>query len=233
MAWRCENRKSFIVEARSPTRTTPDRRGVLRAAWVMTAAGVIFMIPVVGSAGIHANFEDDPAERLAGLEAHYTSFWVGSVLLSIGWLLMGIGMYLLCRSLAEYETGRSATVLRVAGAVMLVPFVVLMVFYLVPEGWGLTAAEYAALADDPQPLWETVLIVAVAAVLVAGWVAVSTVLARSQYWPTWLGWVFGLLGLATIATQLPLFAALGAIVLGITVWRQTQRVGNVATEPLT
>ena len=58
----------------------------------------------------------------------------------------------------------------------------------------------------------------------------STILARSRYWPTWLGWVFGLLGLATIVTQLPLFAAIGAIVLGITVWRQTERLGNVATE---
>ena len=73
-------------------RTTFDRRGVLRAAGVMVLAGVIFMIPVVAFPGIHANFDEDPAARLAGLEAHYTNFWIGSALLSIGWLLMGIGL---------------------------------------------------------------------------------------------------------------------------------------------
>ena len=218
------------MHTEKPPNTTPDRHGILRAAWTIVAAGVIFMIPVIGSAGIHANFEDDPAERLAGLEAHYTSFWIGSVLLSIGWLLMGIGMYLLCRSLAEYETGRSATVLRTAGWLLLVPFMVLAVVYLSPEAWGLSAAEYAALADEPQPVWETVLQVAVAVVLFAGWATVSTVLARSRHWPTWLGWVFGLFGLATIVTRLPLFAALGAIVLGVTVWRRTKRGDDAATE---
>ena len=210
--------------------TRDNRRDVLRAAGVMTAAGVIFMIPVVGFPGVHANFEEDPAARLAGLEAHYTNFWIGSALLSVGWLLMGIGLYLLCRSLANFETGRSATVLRVVGPVLLVPFLVLTVVYLVPQGWGLSAAEYAALADEPQAAWVTVLQVAVVAVILVGWVTVSTVLARSEHWPTWLGVVFGLLGLATIVTLLPLFAALGAIVLGVTVWRRTRRE-DVATAP--
>jgi hypothetical protein len=205
-----------------------NRRDVLRAAGIMTLAGVIFMIPVVGFPGIHANFEDDPAARLAGLEAHYTNFWIGSALFSVGWLLMGIGMYMLCRSLADVETGRSATALRVVGSVLLVPFLLLTVGYLVPQGWGLSAAEYAALADEPQATWLTALQVAIVAVILAGWITVSVVLARSEHWPTWLGVVFGLFGLATIVTLLPLFAALGAIVLGVTVRRRT-REGDVVT----
>jgi hypothetical protein len=171
-----------------------------------------------------------PAARLAGLEAHYTNFWIGSALLSIGWLLMGIGLYLLCRSLADLETGRSATILRVTGTVLLVPFLVLTVVYLLPQAWGLSAAEYAALADEPQAAWVTVAQVAVAAVILAGWTIVAVVLARSHRWPTWLGVVFGLFGLATVVTLLPLFAALGAIVLGVTVWRRTLR-GDDATAP--
>jgi hypothetical protein len=196
----------------------------------MVLAGVIFMIPVVAFPGIHANFDEDPAARLAGLEAHYTNFWIGSALLSIGWLLMGIGLYLLCRSLADLETGRSATILRVTGTVLLVPFLVLTVVYLLPQAWGLSAAEYAALADEPQAAWVTVAQVAVAAVILAGWTIVAVVLARSHRWPTWLGVVFGLFGLATVVTLLPLFAALGAIVLGVTVWRRTLR-GDDATAP--
>jgi hypothetical protein len=205
-------------------------RGVVPAAGIMALAGFVFMVPVVGFPGIHANFNPDSAERLAELEAHYTNFWIGSALLSIGWLLMGIGLLLLCRRLAALETGRSATVLTVTGRVLLLPFLVLTVAYLVPQGWGLSAAEYAALADEPQAVWVTGLQAAVAAVILVGWATVSFVIARSQHWPTWLGAVFGLLGLATIVTQLPLFAALGAIVLGVTVWRRTRR-GDVATAP--
>ena len=209
----------------------PDAK-LLRAAGVMASAGVIFMIPVVGFPGIHANFEDDPTARLAGLEAHYTNYLIGSALLSVGWLLMGIGMYLLCRSLADLETGRSATVLRVTGTVLLVPFLVLTVAYLQYEAWGLGAAEYAALTDEPEAAWVTIALAAVAVVILVGWMTVSTVLARSQHWPTWLGVVFGILGLATVVTQLPLFAALGAIVVGVTVWRRARRE-DVATVPPT
>lgn len=207
-----------------------DRRGVVRAAWIMALAGVVFMIPVVGFPGIHANFNTDPTERLAGLEAHYTNFWIGSALLSLGWLLMGIGLFLLCSRLAALETGRYATVLTVTGRVLLVPFLILTVAYLVPQGWGLSAAEYAALADEPQAVWMTVGQVATAAVILIGWTAVAFVIARSQHWPTWLGVVFGLLGLATVVTLLPLFAAIGAIILGVTVSRRTRR-GDVATAP--
>lgn len=214
------------------SRTSQPDAKLLRAAGVMASAGVIFMIPVVGFPGIHANFEDDPAARLAGLEAHYTNYLIGSALLSIGWLLMGIGMYLLCRSLADLETGRSATVLRVTGTVLLVPFLVLTVGYLQYEAWGLGAAEYAALADEPEAAWVTVALAAVAVVILVGWMTVSTVLARSQHWPTWMGVVFGILGLATVVTQLPLFAALGAIVVGVTVWRRARRE-DVATVPPT
>lgn len=60
----------------------------------------------------------------------------------------------------------------------------------------------------------------------------SSVTSNQHETHTYVPWVFGLLGLATIVTQLPLFAALGAIVLGITVWRQTERVDNVAKETL-
>jgi uncharacterized protein (DUF58 family) len=70
----------------------------------------------------------------------------------------------------------------------------------------------------------------VVAVILVGWTAVAFVIARSQHWPTWLGVVFGLLGLATIVTLLPLFAALGAIILGVTVSKRTRR-GDVATAP--
>ncbi len=218
------------MQADGLTATDFDRNGVVRAAGIMALAGVVFMVPVVGFPGIHANFEEDPATRLAGLEAHYTNFWIGSALLSVGWLLMGIGLSLLCSRLAALETGRSATVLRVTGRVLLVPFLVLTVAYLVPQGWGLSAAEYAALADEPQAAWVTVGQAAVVAVILAGWTAVAFIIARSQYWPTWLGVVFGLLGLATIVTLLPLFAALGAIILGVTVSKLTRR-GDVATAP--
>ncbi len=207
-----------------------DRRGVVRAAWIMALSGVVFMIPVVGFPGIHTNFNTDPTERLAGLEAHYTNFWIGSALLSLGWLLMGIGLFLLCSRLAALESGRSATVLTVTGGVLLVPFLILTVAYLVPQGWGLSAAEYAALADEPQAVWMTVGQVATAAVILVGWTAVAFAIARSKHWPTWLGVVFGLLGLATVVTLLPLFAAIGAIILGATVSRRTRR-GDVATAP--
>ena len=217
----------MVTRAATSTRTaapdTDDRGGVLRAAGVMAAGGVTFMIPVIGFPGIHANFEDDPAARLAGLEAHYTNYLVGSVLLSLGWLLMGIGLFLLCRRLGELETGRSATILRVTGPVLLVPFLVLTVLYLVPEAWGMSAAEWAALADEPDPGWVSALMTAVVATILVGWVTISTILARSEHWPTWLGLVFGILGLATVLTQLPLFAAIGAIVLGATVWRRSRR----------
>lgn len=202
---------------------TADRSGVLRAAGVMAAGGVVFMIPVIGFPGIHANFEEDPAARLAGLEAHYTNYLVGSVLLSLGWLIMGIGMLLLCRRLAELESDRTAAVLRATGAVLLVPFLVLTVTYLVPSAWSMTAAEWAAAGDEPEPGWLSALLLAVTGVILVGWMIVSTILARSQHWPTWLGVVFGILGLATILTQLPLFAAIGAIVLGATVWRESRR----------
>lgn len=202
---------------------TDDRGGVLRAAGVMAAGGVVFMIPVVGFPGIHANFEEDPATRLAGLEAHWTNYLIGSALLSLGWLLMGIGLFMLCRRLSELETGRSAKLLGVAGAALLVSFLVLAVIYLVPEAWAMTPAEWSALADEPQATWQSVLMVAGIVVILLGWATVSTILARSQQWPTWLGVVFGLFGLATIVTQLPLFAALGAIVLGTNVWRRSRR----------
>jgi hypothetical protein len=205
-----------------------DDRQVVRAAWTMAAGGVVFMVPVVGFPGVHANFEEDPAARLAGLEAHFTNFWIGSVLFSIGWLLMGVGLLLLCRGLAALESGRSTTVLRVTGPVLLVPFLVLSVVYLSPDAWGMSAAEYAALADEPQAGWLTLLQAVVVVVILVGWMTVSTILARSEHWPTWLGIVFGVLGLATIVTQLPLFAAIGAIVLGTTVWRRT-RSGDRAT----
>ncbi len=208
-----------------------DRSGVLRAAGVMAAGGVIFMIPVVGFPGIHANFEDDPAARLAGLEAHYTNYLIGSVLLSLGWLLMGIGLLLLCRSLGELETGRSATVLRVVGPVLLVPFLALTVLYLVPEAWGMSAAEWAARADEQDPGWMNALWIAVTATILVGWMTISTILARSEHWPTWLGMVFGIFGLATVVTQLPLFAAIGAIVLGATVWRRSRRWDAATASP--
>lgn len=218
------------MQADGSTATDFDRSGVVRAAGIMALAGVVFMVPVVGFPGIHANFNPDSAERLTGLEAHYTNFWIGSALLSVGWLLMGIGLFLLCSRLAALETGRSATVLRVTGRVLFLPFLVLTVAYLVPQGWGLSAAEYAALADEPQAVWVTVGQAAVVAVILVGWTAVAFVIARSQHWPTWLGVVFGLLGLATIVTLLPLFAALGAIILGVTVSRRSRR-GDVATAP--
>ncbi|MBY5163572.1 hypothetical protein [Salsipaludibacter albus] len=208
---------------RTATPGAGDRSGVLRAAGVMAAGGVTFMIPVIGFPGIHANFEEDPAARLAGLEAHYTNYLVGSVLLSLGWLLMGIGLFLLCRRLAELESDWTATVLRVTGTVLLVPFLVLTLVYLVPEAWSLTAAEWAAAGDEPEPGWLSALQLAVTGVILVGWMIVSTILARSRHWPTWLGVVFGILGLATIVTQLPLFAAIGAIVLGATVWRESRR----------
>ncbi len=208
-----------------------DRRGVLRAAGTMAAGGMAFMIPVVGFPGIHANFEDDPAARLAGLEAHYTNYLIGSALLSLGWLLMGIGLFMLCRSLSRLETGRSARLLGVAGPTLLVSFLVLAVIYLVPEAWGMTAAEWAALADEPQATWRTALQVVGGVIILLGWGTVSTILARSQHWPTWLGVVFGILGLATIVTQLPLFAAIGAIVLSATVWRRSRRRDMVTASP--
>ncbi len=211
------------MQTEMATRDTDDRPGVLRAAWVMASGGVVFMIPVVGFPGIHANFEEDPAARLAGLEAHYTNYLAGSVLLSLGWLLMGVGLFLLCRRLGELEIGRSATVLRVAGPVLLVPFLVLTVIYVVPQAWGSTAAEWAALADESDPVWLTATQGTVIAAILIGWVTVSTVLARSEHWPTWLGVVFGVLGVVTVVTQLPLFAAIGAIVLGTTVWRRSRR----------
>lgn len=211
------------MQTATTTETSEDRRGVLRAAGVMAAGGVVFMIPVVGFPGVHANFEDDPAARLAGLEAHYTNYLIGSVMFSLGWLLMGIGLLLLCTRLAELETGRTALVLRATGRVLLVPFAALAVVYAVPEAWTVSAAEWAALADEPQPGWMVAGQIAVMAVVLIGWMTVSTILARSEHWPTWLGVTFGVLGLATVATQLPLFAAIGAIVLGVTVWRRSRR----------
>lgn len=209
-------------------RRTDDRRGVLRAAGVMVAGGVVFMIPVIGFPGIHANFEDDPTARLAGLEAHYTNYLIGSALLSLGWLLMGIGLFMLCRRLGGLETGRRATILTLTGPALLVLFLVLAGAYLVPQAWDMTAAEWAALAEEPDPAWVIVTQVTVMAVILIGWTTVSTILARSEHWPTWLGVVFGIFGLATVVTQLPLFAALGAIVLGATV-RRRSRHGNTTT----
>jgi hypothetical protein len=215
----------------SRTRTGDDRQGVLRAAGMMAAGGLVFMVPVVGFPGVHANFDDDPAARLAGLEAHFTNFWIGSVLFSIGWLLMGVGLFLLCRSLAALETGRSASVLRATGPMLLVPFLVLAVVYVSPDSWGMSAAEYAASSDEPQAGWLTVMQMAVVVVILLGWMTVSVILARSEHWPTWLGITFGVLGLATIVTQLPLFAAIGAIVLGVTVWRRARRGAATAPQP--
>lgn len=213
-------------------RRTTSLSGVARAAGIMALGGVIFMIPVVGFPGIHANFEEDPATRLAGLEAHWTNFWIGSALFSIAWLLIGFGLFLLCRSLADLEVGRSATVLRVTGSVLVVPFLALAAAYihLLPMGWGLSPSEYAALADEPQAAWLTAGQATTAVVILIGWLVVSTIVARSEHWPTWLGVVFALMGVLTVVTQLPLFAAIGAIVLGVTVWRRTRR-GDLATAP--
>jgi hypothetical protein len=205
-----------------------DRRGVVRAAGVMAAGGIVFMIPVVGFPGIHANFEDDAAARLAGLEAHWGNYLFGSVLLSLGWLLMGIGIFLLGRRLSDLETGRTASTLRVTGAVLLAPFLALSVLYVVPEAWTMTPAEWAALGDDADPAWMNALWAVVTGVTLVGWLTISTILARSEHWPTWLGVAFGVFGLATIVTQLPLFAAIGAIVLGITVRRRSRRGDTVA-----
>ena len=72
------------------------------------------------------------------------------------------------------------------GDALLVPFLVLAVAYLVPQGWGLSAADYAALADEPQAVWVTVLQADIVAVILVGWTTVSFVIARSQHWPTWL-----------------------------------------------
>lgn len=211
--------------------TTDERRGVLRAAGVMAAGGAVFMVPVIGFPGIHANFDDDPVARLAGLEAHYTNYLIGSALLSLGWLLMGIGLFLLCRRLAELERGRTASALRVTGRVLLVPFLVLTVVYSVPQAWSMTAAEWAVQADEPEPTWMLVGQFATMATVLVGWMIVSTILARSEGWPTWLGVAFGVLGLATVVTQLPLFAAIGAIVLGTTVWRRSRRPDLAALAP--
>lgn len=211
----------MTIDSASST-SESDRSAILRAAGVVTAGGVLFMIPVVGFPGIHSLFDDDPAARDAGVQAHYANMWTGSIMFGIAWLLMGYGLFALCRQLARMETGWKATALDVTGKVLLAPFTVLGVVYASPWDWGTSAADYVAALDDPQAAWETAAQILVVSVVLAGWATISAVLVRSSNWPTWLGLTFGVFGLLTVATLLPLFAALGVIVLGIRVWTGTK-----------
>jgi len=203
----------------SVTTSSSNRSALLVAAGIVTAGGVLFMIPVVGFPGIHSLFDDDHAARDAGVQAHYANMWTGAIMFGVAWLLMGYGLFALCRQLARLETGWKATALHATGVVLLAPFTVLGVVYASPWDWGTSASDYVAALDDPQAAWETVGQITVAAVILAGWLTIATVLVKSSNWPTWLGITFGVLGILTVVTLLPLFAALGAILLGVWVWR--------------
>lgn len=215
------------MDAASVEQSAGDRAGVTRAAQVIVAGGVVFMIPVIFFPGIHANFAEEGVDRLSELAPHYTNFLIGSALLSVGWLLMGIGLFLLCRGLSDLEVGPTSDRLRTLGKVLLGALSVIALIYLVPQGWFMTAAEYVEQSDKGDPIWLLVIQGSAVVTTLASWLYMARLLARSDRWPTWLGITFGVFGLLTMVTQLPLFAAIGAIVLGVTV-RKRSRVEAVA-----
>lgn len=194
----------------------------MRVASVLLLLGSILFFAGLSLPAFRGFFEAETLEaQIAHIEENLAQFRLAWVLAGAGTSIAGAGLWLWGRGVAQSASGRSATAATVAAWLGAVG---------VPNGVIRAAVTFGSPSNAADPgIWlaEIPFVIYTLATLIS-MVTLGWVMVRGAF-PTWLGVVFILFGIAGAVTFLPLFWYIGGIIGGITVlWRSRTRRAEMA-----
>lgn len=155
----------------------------------------------------------------------------GFVLVGVGELLLGVGMWILLIAVARAESGWRAVVTGVSAWSCLAGGALSLLLQLWPPLWTGPDSDIADIGFSG--LTATGLPLAFALIGI-GFLGASAVLLSSSRWPRWAGAVLVVSGVLPFVTNLPLFFQVGGVIAGVglaTSARRAARMSGVATAP--
>ena len=189
------------------------RSQILKAAILAALGGALFILAIASFSGLREFYgTESTQETIDLLDAKGGEIYAAWSIMAIGDLLVGIGIWLISRVVARIETGRLATIALVGGRVALVACTASALIRAYPPGW-FTSAEDVASVQTALPF--VALVFLIWGAYSAAYIAIGVVLVKGQTWPTWLGIAMIVLAIPPLVMFLPLFYAVGAILLGV------------------
>jgi hypothetical protein len=197
---------------------TAARRGVA----VILAGAAVFFAALVGLARFRdflAGSEDttlpDDALRAARLEVladDRGQVLAGFILVGVGELLLGVGMWILLTAVARAESGWRAVVTSASAWSCLAGGALSLLLQVWPPMWtgedtGIAAIGFSGITAVGLPI--------AFALIGLGFLGASAAILTSGTWPRWTGAVLAVTGVLPFITNLPLFFQVGGVIAGI------------------
>lgn len=199
-------------------------RGRLRASvWLAVAAAVLALGGIFGFGGLTGAggyFSESEAEVDAALAGYYWQIWGILLPIAIATVLSGIALFVLAGVLAPGAPGRTRTLVRAAGILVLPASVLASVPY-----WRGPHTD-----DVGLPAWVDAISGIGGLLAYAAVVALGIAMVRLPT-PGWAGFVLIAGAVAALLTFLPLFVFVGTLVAGLGLLRWDARRSRQAAGP--
>ena len=204
---------------------TPNLTAMGAAAWrgvaTILAGAAVFFAALVGLARFRdflAGSEDVTlaedvlrAARIEVLADDRGQVLAGFILVGVGELLLGVGMWILFTAVARAESGWRAWVTTTSAWSCLAGGTLSLVFQLWPPMWTGPDSDIAAIGFSGV----TAIGLPIAFALISiGFLGAASVLLTSGTWPRWTGAVLLISGVLPFITNLPLFFQVGGVIAG-------------------
>ena len=167
---------------------------------------------LAGSEDAQASTEALMAQRLEVLADHRGQVLAGFLLVAVGELLLGVGMWVIATGVSRAESGWRAAAASAAAWSCLAGAGLALAVQSWPTMW---LGDDRGVAELGLSGTTSNLLVIAWVLLSAGFLACAVVLATGGRWPIWPGAVLAVFGLLPLVTKLPLFFQLGAVIAGV------------------
>ncbi len=212
------------------------RSGARQGVALILVGAALFFAALAGLSGFReflAGSEDSQlssgsivAGRLDVLAEQRGQVLVGFVLVGIGELLLGVGMWVLVAAIARAEVGWRRALAWVSAWACCAGGVLSIVVQLWPPVWVGSDDAVAAIGESSP---SAPLLVLAWILLAAGFLGTAVVVVTGACWPTWAGAVLALFGILPLVTNLPLFFQVGGVVAGVGVAVSAGRTARAVT----